>query len=165
MGAWRWQHRMMADATRPTVSVRPVRADDHERWAILFRAYRDFYRLEPDEAVVDRVWSWLMDASHEVGGLVAEADGRVVGIAHHRSFARPSTGTTGIWLDDLYADEPARGMGVGRALIAHLGGIAALEGASVVRWITAEDNVTAQRLYDRVATRTRWVTYDAVPEA
>ncbi|QCR19847.1 GNAT family N-acetyltransferase [Agrococcus sp. SGAir0287] len=155
----------MTDATRPAVSVRPVRVDDQERWATLFRAYRDFYRLEPDDAVVERVWSWLMDAAHEVRGLVAEVDGTVVGIAHHRAFARPSTGTTGVWLDDLYADASVRGAGVGRALIAHLGGVAALEGASVVRWITADDNVVAQRLYDRVATRTRWLTYDAVPGA
>ena len=64
-GAWRWQHRMMADATRPTVSVRPVRADDHERWAILFRAYREHARgrppaartaaIPPDGAVVERL--------------------------------------------------------------------------------------------------------------
>ena len=36
-------------------------------------------------------------------------------------------------------------------------------GWSVVRWITAEDNATAQRLYDRHATRTPWVTYDLTP--
>ncbi|WP_092502518.1 GNAT family N-acetyltransferase [Agrococcus jejuensis] len=147
------------------VTIRPVRPDDREQWATLFRAYREFYRLEADEAVVDRVWSWLADADHEVRGLVAEADGALVGIAHHRRFARPSTGTVGVWLDDLYAAESVRGTGVGHALIAHLGGIAALEGASVVRWITADDNVTAQRLYDRVATRTRWLTYDATPGA
>ena len=155
----------MAEPTRPSVSVRTVRPDDRERWATLFRDYRDFYRLEPDDAVVDRVWSWLMDAGHEVRGLVAEIDGTIVGIAHHRRFARPSTGTTGIWLDDLFAAPAARGAGVGHALIAHLGGIAALERASVVRWITADDNATAQRLYDRVATRTRWITYDATPGA
>jgi hypothetical protein len=29
-----------------------------------------------------------------------------------------------------------------------------------LRWITAADNVTAQKLYDRIATRTSWVTYE-----
>jgi hypothetical protein len=29
-----------------------------------------------------------------------------------------------------------------------------------VRWITAENNETARRLYDRVAQKTEWVTYD-----
>jgi len=32
-----------------------------------------------------------------------------------------------------------------------------------VRWITADDNYRAQALYDKVATRTHWVTYDAAP--
>lgn len=155
----------MTDETRPAVTIRPVRADDRDAWAALFAAYRHFYLLEPSDDVVERVWSWLMDPGHEVRGLVAEIDGRPVGIAHHRRFARPSTGTVGIWLDDLFADESVRGQGVGHALIAHLGGIAAIERASVVRWITADDNVTAQRLYDRVATRTRWLTYDATPGA
>ena len=36
-------------------------------------------------------------------------------------------------------------------------------GLSVVRWITAKDNETARRLYDRFAEKTKWVTYDLVP--
>jgi hypothetical protein len=30
----------------------------------------------------------------------------------------------------------------------------------VIRWITAEDNYRARGVYDRVAVRTPWVTYD-----
>lgn len=147
-----------------SIVVRPVTEADHASWAPLFRAYRDFYRLEPDEAVVERVWSWLADAAHEVSGLVAlDDDDAVVGIAHWRRFSRPSTGTVGIWLDDLFTSPAGRGRGVGGALIAELQRIAAAEGRSVVRWITADDNATAQRLYDRVATRTSWLTYDAKP--
>ena len=36
-------------------------------------------------------------------------------------------------------------------------------GWPVVRWITAEDNARARALYDRVATRTHWVTYEIRP--
>lgn len=50
-----------------------------------------------------------------------------------------------------------------RALIAHLTELASVDGHSVVRWITAEDNLQAQALYDKVANRTHWVTYDAAP--
>ena len=31
---------------------------------------------------------------------------------------------------------------------------------SVIRWITAEDNYRARSSYDKIATRTKWVTYD-----
>ncbi|WP_232524908.1 GNAT family N-acetyltransferase [Nocardioides mangrovicus] len=143
--------------------VRPLEADDHDRWRELFAAYRAFYRLAPDDAVIDRVWGWLLDPAHELSGLVAEVEGAVVGIAHHRPFARPSTGTVGLWLDDLFADPAARGRGVGRALIGRLQELAREQGRSLVRWITAEDNGTAQRLYDDVAARTRWVVYEAPP--
>ena len=53
-----------------------------------------------------------------------------------------------------------RGRGVGRALINRLAELARERGAAKVRWVTAADNATAQRLYDDVAERTDWVTYD-----
>lgn len=140
--------------------VRPLVATDLASWAPLFRGYRDSYRLAPDETVVERVWTWLHDEGTPVRGLVAELDGALVGMAHYRAFHRPSTGTIGTYLDDLFTDPAARGRGVARALLGRLGELAAGDGRSVVRWITAADNETAQRVYDDVATRTTWVTYD-----
>ncbi len=138
-------------------------AGDRQRWEELFHGYRTFYEQAHDPAIAERVWGWLLDPSHESEALVAERDGALVGFAHWRRFARPLAGETGIYLDDLFAAESARGLGVGHALVVRLQEIAAAEGATVVRWITADDNVTAQRLYDGVATKTRWVTYDAAP--
>lgn len=142
------------------VLVRPISADDRDRWAVLFEAYREFYELAADSNVVDRVWSWIVDPTHEVNAQVAVHGDELVGIAHYRSFARPSAGTTGLYLDDLFTAPEARGRGVGRALISSLSELAAAEGHSVLRWITAESNATARALYDRVATQTEWVTYD-----
>jgi len=34
----------------------------------------------------------------------------------------------------------------------------------VVRWITADDNYRAKKVYDFYGTRTMWVTYDMEPE-
>lgn len=148
---------------KAVVSVRPVEIVDEGRWRELFRGYREFYQLPESEAVVSRVWSWLNDPDHEVRGLVAEADGEILGIAHFRQFARPSTGTIGIWLDDLFSVPDARGGGAGRALIQRVAEIAGEEGCSVIRGITASDNHQAQALYDKVGTRTNWVTYDGEP--
>ena len=151
----------MAGSTE--IVVRPLAGADEMRWRELYRGYRRFYELPESEEVVSRVWNWLLDPSIECVGNVAERDGMVVGIAHHRPFLRPSTGTAGIWLDDLFTSPEARGKGVGRALIHRIREIAAAEGSSVVRWITAEDNHQAQALYDTLAERTNWVTYDAAP--
>jgi GNAT superfamily N-acetyltransferase len=140
--------------------IRPVQASEFSEWAELYRGYRVFYTLAPDEAVIERVWRWITDPSHEVNALVAVAGQDVVGLAHYRRFARPSSGTEGLFLDDLFTAPAARGMGAGRALLAHLSALAHREGRSVVRWITAEDNSRARALYDSTATATKWVTYD-----
>jgi GNAT superfamily N-acetyltransferase len=142
------------------VVVRPIEPDDHDAWERLFHAYRTFYEYDEEQDVVDRVWGWIQDESHETGALVALVDGEVVGFAHHREFARPSSGKRGLYLDDLFTEPAARGKGVGRALISALGEMARGRGYNKVRWITAEDNHTAQRLYDDLAEKTTWVTYD-----
>jgi GNAT superfamily N-acetyltransferase len=142
------------------VVVRPLQPADHDAWQRLFHAYRTFYEYDVDQDVVDRVWQWIHDGTNEVNALVAEVDGEVVGFAHHREFARPSSGKRGLHLDDLFTRPDVRGKGVGRALINHLGELAKDRGMNKVRWITAADNATAQRLYDDMAERTTWVTYD-----
>ena len=142
------------------VDVRPIEPGDHDAWAPLFAAYREFYEIDEDPEAVDRVWSWIQDADHETNALVAVLDGRVVGFAHHRLYARPAEGGKGLFLDDLFTVPDLRGQGVGRALIERLAEIARENGCAKVRWVTADDNVVAQRLYDQTAEKTTWLTYD-----
>ena len=66
----------------------------------------------------------------------------------------------GLFLDDLFVAPDARSHGVGAALIEEAKRIARERNATTVTWITAADNETAQRLYDGVARRTEWVTYE-----
>ena len=142
------------------VVVRPVEPADREAWAPLFAAYREFYEYDSEPAVVDRVWGWIQDGDHETNALVALVDDEVVGFAHHRHYSRPSEGGCGLFLDDLFTKPEVRGRGVGRALINRLAEMAREQGCSKVRWVTAPDNTTAQRLYDDLAERTGWLTYD-----
>ncbi len=140
--------------------VRPIEPADHDAWAPLFAAYREFYELEDEPEVVDRVWGWIQDAGHETNALVAVVDDEVVGFAHHRHYARPAEGGCGLFLDDLFTLPRLRGQGVGRALINRLAEMAREQGCAKVRWVTAPDNTVAQRLYDDIAGRTDWLTYD-----
>lgn len=146
-----------------SVTVRDVTPHERDAWQSVYRGYRDFYEKPHDPAVFDTVWGWINDPTHETRCLVVEVDGDIVGLAHYRSFARPLVGATGIFLDDLFTTPAARGRGAGKALLTRLAEVARDEGATVVRWITADDNVTARRLYDAVATETPWVTYDLAP--
>ncbi|MBO9626029.1 MAG: GNAT family N-acetyltransferase [Microbacterium sp.] len=143
--------------------IRAVESSDRLGWQPLFEGYRDFYGHEHDPAVVETVWTWLLDAGNELNGLVALQDGVLVGIAHWRTFVRPSRGGRAIFLDDLFTASASRGAGVGTALVDRLREIAAREGLLEVRWITSESNVSAQRLYDRIAQRLPIRTYSAIP--
>lgn len=150
---------MTADSV--DLTVRPLATDDEARWRELFTAYGVFYETAFTDDVLDRVWALLSTPGSGVEGLVAEHDGVVVGFAHHRSHPDTFTGTRDRFLDDLYTDPQARGLGVGTMLIETIVGIARAAGETgVLRWITAADNERAQRVYDRIATRTTWLTYE-----
>ncbi len=143
-----------------SVLVRPVEVRDADAWRRLFHDYGAFYETSFDEAQLDHVWGLLTTDGSGVNALVAEVEGRVVGMAHYRS--HPDTFSTGRdwYLDDLFTDPSARGSGVGSALIERLKELARATGPGSLRWITAEDNATAQRVYNRLAKRTTWVTYE-----
>jgi GNAT superfamily N-acetyltransferase len=144
--------------------IRPVALRDRAGWDVLYQGYADFYRVTQTPAMRETVWGWLHDPGSVQEGLVAEAsDGRLIGLAHYRPFSRPLSATTGGFLDDLFVAPEARGLGAAEALIAGVKAIATGRGWSVLRWITAEDNLRARSLYDRLANRTPWVTYDLLP--
>lgn len=143
-----------------TVNIRAVQSGDRTAWGDLYKGYAAFYGVAQTEEMRDRVWAWLMDADHEVNGLVAEVNGTLAGLAHFRPFARPLAAGTGGFLDDLFVNPDARGLKLGEALISAVQAEGRERGWGVVRWITADDNYRARGLYDQIATRTGWVTYD-----
>lgn len=143
------------------IAVRDLVAGDRAAWQQLYAGYGDFYETPLTDDKADLVFGWLLGTENESWCLVAvDENERVVGIAHYREFSRPLAGGRGLYLDDLFTAAEARGAGAASALIARLREIAAERGIHKIRWITAADNTTAQHLYDTLATRTTWVTYD-----
>ncbi len=140
------------------VAIEPKHRAD---WEALYAGYAAFYQVEQTAAMRATVWGWIHDPAHEVEGLVAvDESGRAIGLAHFRPFARPLAAKTGGFLDDLFVAPEARGSGAAQALIDAIAEIGRGRGWSVVRWITAEDNYRARAVYDRVATKTKWLTYE-----
>lgn len=146
------------------IELRPMVPADALAWRRLYRLYAEFYKRQISEETLDLTWSWLMDPSHVLEGLVAvDARGQLLGLAHFRAQPRPLLGGYAGFLDDLFVDPEKRGKGTGRALIARLAELARERGWSSLRWITASDNAPARRLYDDVAKATAWVTYELIP--
>ena len=143
------------------IRIRALEAGDRAAWDGLYQGYADFYQVEQSAGMRERVWTWLHDPAHECRGLVAEAgDGGLIGLTHFRPYARPLAASTGCFLDDLFVTPEARGTGAAAMLIDAVREIAQAQGWTVLRWITQEDNYRARGLYDRVAEKTVWVTYD-----
>ena len=146
------------------VTIAPPVAADKPDWRRLYDGYTIFYKRQPNDAVAETVWGWINDPSHVMEALVARnAAGRVVGIAHFRAMPRPGTGSTACFLDDLFVDPEFRGGRVGERLLLALRDLCRQRGWTVIRWLTADDNYRARTLYDRVATRTMWITYQMDP--
>lgn len=145
------------------IRIRAPGPGDRAAWDRLYAGYAGFYGVEQTEEMRDRVWGWIQDPAHEVGGLVAERDGQLVGLAHFRPFSRPLSATVGGFLDDLFVAPEARGSGAAQALIGAVAEQGRARGWSVIRWITADDNARARAVYDRLAKATHWVTYDLKP--
>lgn len=138
---------------RPT--IRPIAPDDYPAWRPLWDGYNAFYGRHGESALPEHItevtWGRLLDLSEPVVGLVAEADGRLLGLAHclfHRSMTRIENVC---YLSDLYTLPDARGQGVGRALIEAVCDAAAGANSSRVYWHTRESNTQARLLYDKVA--------------
>jgi GNAT superfamily N-acetyltransferase len=141
-----------------TVLVREIAPDDQAAWRTLFHAYGVFYETDLSDEVLDHVWSAIRGEA--IRALVAVQDGAVIGFAHVRSHTATFSIGEDWYLEDLYVDPEARAGGVGTAIIEHIVKIARREGGGTLRWITADSNATAQSVYDKVAKRTTWVTYE-----
>lgn len=147
-----------------SILVRPVTRDDFDAWMILWDGYNAFYGREGETALDPKItavtWQRFFDPNDPVFGLVAELDGKVVGLAHylfHRSTTRIELTC---YLQDLFTDPALRGRGIGRALIQGVYECAAREGVKKVYWQTHETNATARRLYDKMAKCGGFIVYD-----
>jgi len=141
--------------------IRPLGHQDRESWEALYRGYADFYKVETDNGKLDRLFGWLLDPAHVCEGIVAiDADSRLIGLAHYRAMPSPLRGTEVGFLDDLFVDPASRGSGAAELLLRRVDDIAQTNGWPVVRWITRDNNYRARGLYDRLALRSDWITYE-----
>ena len=143
--------------------IRPVTPQDHEQWLPLWNGYNEFYGRAGETAlpveITRMTWLRFFDNDEPVHGLVAEADGKLLGLTHYIYHRNTIMIEPICYLQDLFTDEVARGKGVARALINAVYQQAKLAGASRVYWQTHETNHTAMLLYNKVAERSGFVVY------
>lgn len=143
-----------------TVVVRPLTRSDEAQWRRLWHDYLAFYETEVSETVYATYLERLLgDDPQDFKGLIAEVDGRPVGLTHYLFHRHGWKIENVCYLQDLYADPEVRGMGVGRALIEAVYAEADAAGAPSVYWLTQDFNAEARKLYDRIGQVTPFIKY------
>lgn len=142
------------------IEVSNLSVSDREKWEGLYRGYADFYQVPMTKKILDQVWSWIFDSEQPFYALIAkDANGVALGIMHYRQMASPLRGAMVGFLDDLYVLPGCRGTGIVDALFDALKVSAKQHGWPFVRWITADNNYRGRGVYDKLAERTPWITY------
>jgi GNAT superfamily N-acetyltransferase len=95
----------------------------------------------------------LFGANPQVFAFLAELDGRVVGLALWFLTYSTWTGRPSLYLEDLFVDEPARGNGAARALMARLAQEAKARDCARMDWAVLDWNVDAMAFYERLGAR------------
>ena len=142
------------------IDFRALREDDHADWLPLYRGYADHYKVQLTPEGLATTWNWLMDDGHPLVGVAAVLDGRLAGLAHFRAMPSPLRGQEVGFLDDLFVDPSCRGLGLADGLINLAKEHATANGWKVVGWITKDNNYRARSVYDRIAVRSDWITYE-----
>ncbi len=145
------------------VTVRPVAPQDYDAWKPLWDDYNAFYERAGPTALSDDVtqttWRRFFDAHEPVYCIVAERDGRVLGLCHYLYHRSTSRLEPLCYLQDLFTAPDERGHGIGRALIEAVYQIAAAAGSKRVYWQTHLTNTPARTLYDKVAKHFGFIVY------
>jgi len=139
--------------------IRAVAPTDLPEWEQLWEGYNTFYERSVAPEITRTTWSRFFDGYEPVHALVAESSGRLVGLVHYLYHRNTTMIGPTCYLQDLFTAAPVRGRGVGRALIEAVYQRAKAAGSSRVYWQTHETNLTAMKLYDKVAERSGFVVY------
>ena len=105
---------------------------------------RKLDRCVAQEADLQRV---LFGPRPYAQALLAEADGRSVGMALWHTTVSTFTGRPGYWVEDIFVEDHARGRGIGRAMFVELGRRLKAEDGRMIHWRVLRWNAPAIAFY------------------
>ena len=158
---------MARAVSAPEITVRFATANDV---ALLLRFVRE---LAVFERAPDAVVATEADLLHHGFGpnpqfeaILAFLDGGPAGCALFHTRFSTWLGRPGLYLEDLYVSEPARGRGVGKRLMARLAAIAIERGWPALHFMVLDWN-PARGFYHRlgIKVRSEWLPHRATGEA
>jgi GNAT superfamily N-acetyltransferase len=146
--------------------IRSAVPADLPEWLTLWEGYNAFYGRSGATAlpreITQMTWERFFDAYEPMHALLAEQRGRILGLAHYLFHRSTIQIAPTCYLQDLFTHEHARQKGIGRALIEAVYERASAAGALRVYWQTHETNVSAIKLYGKLAERSGFLVYRKV---
>lgn len=130
------------------VAIRGATASDVPIMLRFVRELAAYERaLDAVEASEAMLHAALFGARPYAEAVLAEVDGVPVGFALFFHNFSTWTGKPGLYLEDLYVSPQARGRGAGKALLAHLAGLAVERGCGRFEWAVLDWNEPAISFY------------------
>lgn len=131
------------------MNIRPARKSDVDDIFSLIKAKAEFdgclHLLKAQDKEIEEAF---FSSSPKAEAIVAEIDGKIIGIATFYAIYSTFIAKPGIWLDDLFVYVEYRKSGVGAKLITKLCSIALSRGCGRIDWIVARDNENGRGFYD-----------------
>ncbi|OAB55629.1 GNAT family acetyltransferase [Leptolyngbya valderiana BDU 20041] len=143
-------------------SIRKAQAGDEDRILTLIRDLA-LYEKEPEQAVATPadITQALFSETPTAECVLAERDGETLGFALFFTNFSTWTGRPGLYLEDLFVRETARGSGIGKALLLHLASIARERGYGRMEWSVLDWNQPAIDFYESLGAKPMdgWTVY------
>ena len=131
------------------LSIRPATIEDAAALNILIHELAEFEKLLHETSVTEE--DIIRDAfgpNPKFRAVIAEYDGQLAGYAILFDFYSTFQGRTGLFLEDIFVRPQFRGKGVGKAILAHVAGIAWREKYFCMRWEVLDWNKSAIDFYN-----------------
>ena len=144
-----------------SLTIRPATASDTGLIHNFVRALAEYENLLHEvEATEADIAGSLFGQNPRLFCDIAEADGAPVGFAVWFYNYSTFTGRHGIWLEDLFVNPEARGLGAGKALLRRLAERCRDEGLTRLEWSVLDWNAPSIAFYDSLgaSAKTEWIT-------
>lgn len=128
------------------VDVRAATIDDVPLLLTFIRKMGAFEKLTVSTTENDLRGS-LFGENPTTRALLITVDGEAIGYVTYFFTFASMTGRRGLWLDDVFIDEPFRGKGIGKAVMAFLSEIAIKNNCARFEWMVADWNEPAIAFY------------------
>ena len=145
-----------------SLTIRPAVSGDGPLVFDFVMRLAEYERLAPEvTATADDLAASLFGPSPRVFCDIAEWRGEPVGFALWFYTFSTFVGGHGLYLEDLFVTEEARGRGVGKALLARLARRCADEGLSRLQWSVLDWNTPSIAFYESLGAKplSDWIGY------